>query len=63
MKMKMTPEKKEGLIRHTLTFVGGLLVMFGYITEELYTEIIGGLMTLVGFILSMKNKDVEEENN
>jgi hypothetical protein len=51
--------KKEivlGIIRHTLTFVGGILVMKGIADETTITEIVGGVMTLVGGIWSVINK-------
>lgn len=45
-----------GIIRHTLTFVGGLLVLRGYIDEGTLTEIIGGVITLTGAIWSVVSK-------
>jgi len=44
------------IVRHTLTFVGGLLVMKGYISEETMLEIVGGVLTLVGGIWSVSKK-------
>jgi hypothetical protein len=37
-----------GLIRHVLTFGGGLLVAKGYTDDAMVQEIIGGVMTLAG---------------
>ena len=37
-----------GLIRHALTFVGGIVVTKGLIDESLFQELLGGIMTLVG---------------
>lgn len=51
--------KKEivlGIVRHTLTFVGGILVMKGVVDEATLTEIIGGVMTLVGGVWSIISK-------
>lgn len=51
--------KKEivlGIVRHTLTFVGGILVMKGIVDETTLTEIIGGVMTLVGGVWSIVSK-------
>jgi hypothetical protein len=51
--------KKEiilGIIRHTLTFVGGIFVMKGITDEQTITEIIGGALTLIGGIWSIINK-------
>jgi hypothetical protein len=51
--------KKEivlGIIRHTLTFVGGILIMKGLIEEGLVQEITGAVLTLVGGIWSVLDK-------
>ena len=55
-------EKALGLIRHGLTFIGGVLVMQGWIDSELFLELSGAVITLVGGIWSVidKNKAVEE---
>ena len=45
-----------GIIRHTLTFVGGIFVMKGITDEQTITEIIGGALTLIGGIWSIINK-------
>lgn len=53
----MTKEQVLGLIRHSLTFVGGILIAKGLISEGTSTEIIGAVVTLVGSIWSViKNK-------
>jgi hypothetical protein len=54
--MKLTKEQIEGLIRHTLTAVGGAVVMLGLASEGFVTEIIGGVMTAVGFVWSFVEK-------
>jgi len=41
-------EKVSGLIRHALTFVGGLAVAKGLVEESMMVEVIGGIMTLIG---------------
>jgi len=51
--------KKEiilGLIRHTLTFVGGIFIMKGLVDETTVNEIVGATLTLVGGIWSIINK-------
>jgi hypothetical protein len=55
-------EKALGLIRHGLTFLGGVLVTQGVIDSELFLELSGAAMTLIGGIWSVidKNKAVEE---
>jgi hypothetical protein len=45
-----------GILRHSLTFLGGLLVMRGIVDETTATEIIGGVITLVGTIWSIVDK-------
>ena len=51
--------KKEivfGIIRHTLTFVGGILVLKGVLDEATLSEITGAIITLVGGIWSVLEK-------
>ena len=54
--MKLSKEQIMGIIRHALTFVGGIVVMKGYADESVVTEIIGGAMTLTGAIWSIVDK-------
>jgi hypothetical protein len=49
-------EKILGIVRHTLTFVGGLLIMKGIVDEAMASELIGGIMTLTGTIWSIVDK-------
>ncbi len=49
----MTKEQVMGIIRHTLTFVGGILITKGLIDEAASQEVIGGVLTLVGTIWSI----------
>ena len=49
----MNKEQILGIIRHTLTFVGGILVMKGIATEAMTQETIGALMTAVGAVWSI----------
>lgn len=44
------------ILRHTLTFLGGIVVMKGVIDETTATEIIGGVVTLVGLIWGVVDK-------
>jgi len=53
-------EQVLGLIRHALTFAGGLLIAKGLITESVSVDIIGGVMTLVGSIWSILSKKTAE---
>jgi hypothetical protein len=56
--MKLTKEQILGIVRHSLTFIGGILITKGLIDEATLTEIIGGVITLTGTIWSVivKNK-------
>ena len=54
--MKLTKEQILGIVRHALTFVGGVVVMKGLVDETMVTEIIGGVMTLVGAVWSVIDK-------
>lgn len=48
----MTKEQILGVVRHLLTFFGGILVTKGLVDETIVTEVIGGLSTLIGAIWS-----------
>ena len=52
----------NGLIRHALTFIGGIFVSKGYLDEQTLLEVIGATMTLGGFVWSFisKKKKTEE---
>jgi hypothetical protein len=53
----MTKEQVMGIIRHTLTFVGGILIVQGIADEGMVTEAIGAVVTAVGAVWSViKNK-------
>lgn len=56
----MNKEQILGIVRHSLTFIGGILVMKGLVDESTVGEIIGGVITLTGTIWSIveKNKAV-----
>jgi hypothetical protein len=53
----MSKEQILGIVRHTLTFVGGILIMKGLIDETTVTEIVGGVVTLAGTIWSVIEKN------
>jgi len=52
----MSREVLLGVIRHSLTFAGGILVAKGILEQGLLTEIVGGLMTAIGGIWSVISK-------
>jgi hypothetical protein len=56
--MKLTKEQFLGIVRHSLTFIGGILIMKGIVDDALLNEIIGGVTTIAGAIWSVvaKNK-------
>jgi hypothetical protein len=49
-------DKILGLIRHVLTFVGGIIVAKGLAESSLTEEIIGGILTVVGGVWSVISK-------
>ena len=49
------------IIRHTLTFVGGVFVTKGLLDEGMATELSGAAMTLVGGIWSIVDKSKKDE--
>lgn len=44
-----TTDQYLGFIRHLLTVAGGALVTKGILTDQVLNELVGSLMTLVGF--------------
>ena len=58
----MKKDKILGIVRHALTFLGGIIVSYGIVEEAMAQEIIGSVFTLVGLIWSVldKNKTIEE---
>lgn len=53
----MKKEQVLGIVRHVLTFVGGILITKGLIDEALSMEIIGGVIGLTGTIWSVVEKN------
>jgi hypothetical protein len=53
MKLKLTKEQWLGIVRHSLTFVGGILITKGIIDEGIWAEISGAALTLVGGVWSV----------
>lgn len=53
----MNREQVFGIIRHALTFIGGIVVIKGISNEALIEEAIGAIMTAIGAIWSIsKNR-------
>lgn len=55
--MKLTKEQILGIVRHGLTFIGGILIAKGLVDESTVTEIVGGIITLAGTIWSIIEKN------
>lgn len=49
----MSKEMVLGVVRHVLTFGGGLLVTKGLVDESIMLELVGGVITLVGGLWSV----------
>jgi len=58
-------ENVYNLIRNVLLFLGGILITKGYIDESELSELIGAIMTLIGFVWSFiqNNNGKEEETD
>jgi len=52
----MNKDKILGILRHVLTFGGGILVTKGIFDEAIASEIIGSVLTLVGAVWSVVDK-------
>jgi hypothetical protein len=52
----MKKETTLGIIRHALTFVGGVLITAGYLDAEVMLELSGAIMTVVGGVWSIIDK-------
>ena len=53
-------EKTLGIIRHGLTFLGGVLVTQGVLDDALFMELFGAVMTLIGGVWSVIDKKKTE---
>lgn len=54
--MKPNPQQTQGIVRHFLTFIGGILVTKGYVDEETATQTSGLITSLIGIIWSIWSK-------
>lgn len=50
--MKLTQKQINGLLRHSLVFIGGCLVTMGYISSETLETALGLILTLSGAIMN-----------
>lgn len=53
---KLSKEQWLGIVRHVITFGGGLLVAKGVIDEATLTEVSGAILTILGSIWSVSAK-------
>ena len=53
-------DKLLGIIRHGLTFLGGVLVTQGVLDDALFAELFGAAMTLIGGVWSVIDKNKTE---
>ena len=49
----MTKEQIQGIVRHGLTFIGGIVVMKGLATDAVVQELIGASLTVFGGVWSI----------
>ena len=54
--MKLTKEQLLGIVRHTVTFVGGILIAKGYIDNSILAEVVGAATALAGAVWSIISK-------
>lgn len=55
--MKLSKDQLLGIVRHSLTFIGGILITKGFIDEGMLNELMGGVITLTGAIWSIVEKN------
>jgi len=55
--MKLSREQWMGILRHALTFGGGILITKGLVDETLWAELSGSVVTLVGAVWSIVAKN------
>jgi hypothetical protein len=52
----LSKEQVLGVIRHTLTFAGGIILAQGFVDQATLDTIIGSAITLIGAIWSVLSK-------
>jgi hypothetical protein len=55
-KPKLNPDQLLGIIRHSLSIIGGVLIAFGYASEGIVETIIGSVIALTSAIWSIRSK-------
>lgn len=56
----MKKEQILGIIRHALTFLGGIFVFQGKIDQEVIDQLLGASTTIIGIIWSVFSKQKDE---
>ena len=59
----MTLEQILGIVRHSLTFIGGMLIMKGTIDATEWAELSGSLIAVIGGIWSIVVKNEKSESS
>ena len=57
--MKLTKEQIMGVVRHGLTFLGGLLVVKGQVSDAQLYEISGAAMSFLAVVWSVMDKKTQ----
>ena len=52
----MTKEQILGIVRHGLTFIGGILVIKGVTSDAAVQEVIGAALSLISIVWSVVSK-------
>jgi hypothetical protein len=53
----MSKPQLLGIIRHVLTFAGGIAIAKGVIDETMATEMVGAIVSLIGVVWSFIEKE------
>ena len=59
----MNLEQVLGIVRHSLTFIGGMLIMKGTIDSTEWAELSGSLIAVIGGIWSIVVKNKKSETS
>ena len=54
--MKLSKEQVLGIVRHGLTFLGGILLIKGHVSEGQWYEISGAAMSFLSVVWSVVDK-------
>jgi hypothetical protein len=54
--LKLNRNQWVGILRHVLTFGGGILIAKGLVDESTWSEVSGSVLALVGAIWSISEK-------